>query len=70
MQPHTVANFYGAVMAALGELGVAVRIHTTPNAMPDAIPCEQEDYCPLRLSRVEAIAQSQNHRHGRSLGPR
>jgi hypothetical protein len=43
LQPRTVADFYGAVMAALGELGVAVRIHTTPNEIPDAIPFEQDD---------------------------
>lgn len=38
-----MADFYGAVMAALAELGVAVRIHTTPNEIPDAIPFEQDD---------------------------
>ena len=43
LQPRTVADFYQAVMAALGELGVAVRIHTTPNEIPDAIPFEQDD---------------------------
>ncbi len=43
LQPRTVADFYQAVMAALEELGVAVRIHTTPNEIPDAIPFEQDD---------------------------
>ena len=43
MQPRTVADFYQAVMAALEELGVAVRIHTTPNEIPDAIPFEKDD---------------------------
>ncbi len=43
LQPRTVADFYRAVMAALEELGVAVRIHTTPNEIPDAIPFEQDD---------------------------
>jgi hypothetical protein len=43
LQPRTVADFYRAVMAALGELGVAVRIHTTPNEISDAIPFEQDD---------------------------
>ena len=43
LQPRTVADFYQAVMAALGELGVAVRIQTTPNEIPDAIPFEQDD---------------------------
>ncbi len=43
LRPRTVADFYGTVMAALGELGVAVHIHTTPNEIPDAIPFEQDD---------------------------
>ncbi|WOD37158.1 DUF5996 family protein [Nodosilinea sp. E11] len=43
LQPRTVADFYQAVMTALVELGVAVRIHTTPNEIPDAIPFEQDD---------------------------
>jgi hypothetical protein len=43
LQPRTVADFYRAVMAALAELGVAVRIHTMPNEIPDAIPFEQDD---------------------------
>ena len=42
LRPQTVADFYAAVMAALAELGVPVRIHTTPNEIPDAIPFEQD----------------------------
>jgi hypothetical protein len=43
LQPRTVADFYQAVMAALGALGIAVGINTTPNEIPDAIPFEQDD---------------------------
>ena len=42
LRPQTVADFHAAVMAALAELGVPVRIHTTPNEIPDAIPFEQD----------------------------
>jgi hypothetical protein len=38
LQPMSVAAFYGAAMAALDSAGVAVRIHTTPNEIPHAIP--------------------------------
>ena len=43
LRPRSVADFYQAVMAALGELGVAVCIHTTPNEIPNAIPFEQDE---------------------------
>jgi hypothetical protein len=42
LRPQTVADFYAAVMAVLAELDVPVRIHTTPNEIPDAIPFEQD----------------------------
>ena len=42
LRPQTVADFHAAVMAALAELGVPVRIHTTPNEIPVAIPFEQD----------------------------
>ena len=42
LRPQTVADFYAAVMAALADLEVPVRIHTTPNEIPDAIPFEQD----------------------------
>lgn len=38
LHPRTVADFYGAVMAALSELGLPVRIHEMPNEIQDAIP--------------------------------
>jgi hypothetical protein len=42
LRPQPVADFHAAVMAALADLGVPVRIHTTPNEIPDAIPFEQD----------------------------
>ena len=33
----SVAEFYGDVMHALGELGIAVKINTRPNEIPDAV---------------------------------
>lgn len=43
LRPRSVADFYRAVMAALADLNIAVRIHTTPNEIPDAIPFERDD---------------------------
>jgi hypothetical protein len=43
LRPRSVADFYQAVMTALAELDIAVRIHTTPNEIPDAIPFEQDE---------------------------
>lgn len=37
LRPRSVADFYAAVMAALSELGVPVRIHEMPNEIPDAV---------------------------------
>ncbi len=42
LRPQPVAEFYAAVMAALAELGVPVRIHTMPNEIQDAIPFERD----------------------------
>ena len=41
--PRSVAEFYGAVMKTLAELGVPVRIRTMPNEIPNAIPFEQDE---------------------------
>jgi hypothetical protein len=38
LKPVSVAEFYGEVMAALDQLGIAVRIHETPNEIPGAVP--------------------------------
>lgn len=42
LRPQSVAGFYAEVMAALGDLGVPVRVHTTPNEIPDAIPFDRD----------------------------
>jgi hypothetical protein len=42
LRPRAVADFYHEVMNALNEIGILVRIHTTPNEIADAIPFEQD----------------------------
>jgi hypothetical protein len=42
LEPRTVADFYGAVMAALRRLDVDVRIWTRPVEVPEPIPFEQD----------------------------
>jgi Family of unknown function (DUF5996) len=42
LQPMTVADFYGKVMAVLDELGTPVKIWTHPMEMQDAIPFEKD----------------------------
>jgi len=42
LSPMTVAEFYGAVMHALSDLGIAVRINVKPNEIPDAIPFTED----------------------------
>jgi hypothetical protein len=37
LRPVTVAEFYGEVMHALGELGIATKINTLPSEIPDAV---------------------------------
>ncbi|MDJ0513217.1 MAG: DUF5996 family protein [Methyloceanibacter sp.] len=43
LRPRTVADFYAAVMAALSELGLPVRIHQVPNEIPDAIRFSEDE---------------------------
>ena len=38
LQPMTVADFYTRIMATLAELGIEVKINTTPNEVPEPIP--------------------------------
>src|SRR5262249_25663627 len=62
LRPQPVADFYAAVMMALDELGVPVRIHTMPNETPDAIPSEHDRrhaaYDPAAVTRFwRALAQ-------------
>lgn len=42
LRPCTVADFYDALMAALRELGLPVRISTKPNEIADPIPFPQD----------------------------
>lgn len=43
LQARSVADFYAELMAKMTELGVSVKIHTTPNELADGIPFEQDD---------------------------
>lgn len=42
LRARPVADFYGELMARLAELGLGVRIHTTPNELVDGIAFEQD----------------------------
>ena len=42
LKPMTVAEFYGDVLHALAELGIAVRINGRPSEIPDAIPFAED----------------------------
>ncbi len=42
LKPITVAEFYGEVLHALSELGIAVRINGKPSEIPDAIPFTED----------------------------
>jgi hypothetical protein len=42
LRPVSVAEFYGEVMAALRELGIRVRIWTTPNEVAEPIPFDRD----------------------------
>ena len=42
LQPMSVAEFYGDVMAHLRDLDLPVAIHTTPNEIADAVPFDQD----------------------------
>jgi hypothetical protein len=59
----TVADFYRGVMATMNELGLAVRINTVPNELPDPIPFEKDEthrtYDPAQANRFWLVlAQS------------
>ncbi|HEX8897211.1 MAG TPA: DUF5996 family protein, partial [Chthoniobacterales bacterium] len=41
--PQTVAQFYGAVMSALRDLGIEAHFSTTPNEVDPAIPFEKNE---------------------------
>jgi hypothetical protein len=42
LRPQTVADFYAALAGALRELGIPVRIHGSPNEIPDPIPFAED----------------------------
>ncbi|RJG07682.1 hypothetical protein D3870_18275 [Noviherbaspirillum cavernae] len=42
LRPRTVADFYQELMAEMKDVGLDIRIHTTPNELPDPIPFEQD----------------------------
>ncbi|ALP54535.1 hypothetical protein Tel_16020 [Candidatus Tenderia electrophaga] len=42
LRPQSVADFYRALMATLGELGLDIRINPMPNEIPDAIRFDQD----------------------------
>jgi len=42
LEPRSVADFYAAVMAALAELSLPVRIHETPNEIAEAVPFSRD----------------------------
>ena len=42
LRARPVADFYAELMAGLAELGLGVRIHTTPNELVDGIPFEND----------------------------
>jgi len=42
LQPRSVADFYKELLANLSDLGIDVKIHTTPNEIADAIPFEND----------------------------
>jgi len=44
LHPRTVADFHAAVMHALSELGIEVRIHEMPNEIPDAVPFPEDHF--------------------------
>ncbi len=43
LEPKSVAAFYAELMEALRALDLPVRIHTTPNEIPDAVPFERDE---------------------------
>jgi hypothetical protein len=56
---HSVASFYGAIMEALAELGIAVAIDEMPNELPDPVRFSQDtahaSYDPDAVGRLLQI---------------
>jgi len=56
LAPMSVAAFYARVLAALGDIGVSVRIHASPNEVDPAIPfAEDETHASYDPAAVEAF---------------
>jgi hypothetical protein len=62
--PRSVAVFYRDLMATLDDLGVPVRIRTTPNELPDAVPFDQDTahaaYDPAAVTRFWRALEQAN----------
>ena len=43
LEPRSVASFHDEILSALGELGLPVRIHGSPNELSDPIPFAEDD---------------------------
>ncbi len=43
LEPRSVASFHAELMAGLDDLGLPVRIHGTPNELPDPIPFAEDE---------------------------
>ncbi len=59
LRPQAVAEFYAALVAALRDLALSVRIHTTPNEVEPAIPFEHDrvhaSYDPEHVGRFSRV---------------
>jgi len=55
LEPQSVAAFYARLMESLNSLGLHVKIHATPNEIPDAIPFAKDEthraYDPVYANR-------------------
>lgn len=58
--PMSIADFYREVMAKLAQVGVAVRIRTMPNEIPDATPFDQD-------TRARGYDPAKAHAYWRAL---
>lgn len=63
LEPRSVASFHAELMSGLDDLGLSVRIHGTPNELPDPIPFAEDEthasYDADYANRVwQAFAQS------------
>jgi len=62
LAPRSVADFYGEVMSTLHALGIAVKIHATPDEVPNPIPFAEDhahkSYDPEAASKFFRILAS------------